>query len=112
MNRKNYDASYNDRSFWETILEYAQAIGKGLLEEALMLYYALNDSSVPIAAKGIIIGALGYLICPIDVIPDVIPILGFTDDASVIIAARTFLEAYLKEEHSERAQAKVKELFE
>jgi len=49
------------------------------------LYYTLQSDKVSKADKAIIIGALGYMISPIDVIPDAIPIAGLTDDLAVLL---------------------------
>ena len=66
---------------------------------------------MPAWAKASIIGALGYLISPIDLIPDVIPVVGFTDDAGVIAAVLLLIKAYIKDEHRARARAKIAEFF-
>jgi uncharacterized membrane protein YkvA (DUF1232 family) len=56
-----------------------------LVYAALILYYTLESDKVSMKDKAIIIGALGYLISPLDVIPDAIPIAGLTDDIAVLI---------------------------
>ena len=107
----NFSETYSEKNFWEKVQRHAAAIGRRILEGALVLYYALNDPDVPVYAKASIIAALGYLISPIDAIPDVIPIIGYSDDAGVITAVLALIKAYLKEEHRQRARAKVEELF-
>ena len=52
---------------------------------ALILYYTLQSDKVSAANKAMIIGALGYMISPLDVIPDAIPIAGLTDDLAVLL---------------------------
>ena len=72
---------YSEESFFDKILKYAKVIGVNLIFKALQLYYVLQKPDVPAADKGIIIAALGYLISPLDFIPDPIPVAGYTDDA-------------------------------
>ena len=52
----------------------------------LLLYYVLMDENTPWEQKGIIIGALGYFILPIDLIPDFIPVAGYADDVAALTA--------------------------
>ena len=53
----------------------------------MLLYDTLKRDSTPIWAKTAILGALGYFICPVDAIPDLIPGVGYTDDFGVMMAA-------------------------
>ncbi|MEO5583092.1 MAG: DUF1232 domain-containing protein [Saprospiraceae bacterium] len=69
--------------------------GLKLLYSALLLYYAFRRSDLPVWAKSIIFGALGYLISPIDAIPDLTPILGYTDDLGVLSYALVLIAAYV-----------------
>lgn len=108
---ESYKDAFSEDSFWTVVGGFAWDIGASLLEEALVLYYAWRDPEMPFWAKTAIIGALGYLVSPLDFIPDVIPILGWTDDAGVVAAAIAMLDVYLKEEHRQRAQAVVEEWF-
>lgn len=77
--------------------------GRKLLGGALTLFFCMRDSETPAWAKSVILGALGYLIFPMDFIPDTILGAGFTDDWSVIIGAITTVAAHIKDEHRERA---------
>lgn len=106
-----YSNYYSETAFWDKVHRYAAAIGKKLIEEALVLYYAWCDPDTPAWVKTVIVSALGYLISPIDAIPDMIPVVGYTDDAGVIAAAIALVSSYLKKKHRRRAREKVKELF-
>lgn len=64
--------------------------------EVLALYRFMCDPAAPAAAKGVAVAALLYFVMPIDVVPDWIPMLGFTDDAAVIAAAVGFLGPILQ----------------
>ena len=78
----NYEDNYSDSGFWNT----AKKLGKKVLKPALQLYYVLKEPSTPHNIKGMIIGALGYLILPVDLIPDFIPVAGYTDDFAALMA--------------------------
>ena len=71
---KKFEKDYSEESFFDKILKYAKVIGVNLIYKALQLYYVLQKPDVPAADKGIIIAALGYLISPLDFIPDPIPV--------------------------------------
>ena len=60
---------------------------------------------------GVINGALGYLVLPTDLIPDVIPGIGYGDDWGALVAALGTVSAYIKDEHKNKAAAQVARLF-
>ena len=63
-----------------------KAILSKLVYWVLVIYYALQSPSFPTKDKAKIVGALLYLISPIDLIPDVIPVVGILDDAALLFA--------------------------
>jgi uncharacterized membrane protein YkvA (DUF1232 family) len=69
----------------------------------LSLYYASLSPETPAWAKAVIGGALAYFVLPIDAIPDLLPLVGFTDDLSALAAAAFTVAAHVKLEHHERA---------
>jgi uncharacterized membrane protein YkvA (DUF1232 family) len=111
MNEKNYAIAFTEKSFWEKVAHVAKAAGREIIEKALIMYYAATDKDTPVWAKTVLISALGYFICPIDAIPDVIPVGGYADDAGVIVAALSMVVAHIKPEHKELANNKVDEWF-
>lgn len=74
-------------------------------EQAVAAWYCAFDGRTPLKAKGILLASLAYFILPIDVIPDFILGLGFTDDAAVIFGAVAMLRTHLRPEHYEKARA-------
>ena len=76
---------FSQSEFAEKISRIAKRAGSKLVYAALILYYTLQSDKVSKADKAIIIGALGYMISPLDVIPDAIPIAGLTDDLAVLL---------------------------
>jgi len=89
----------------------AASAGRKVLFSALVLFYCLKDADTPTWAKGVIIGALGYLILPSDLIPDIIPGAGYGDDWGAIVAALGTVAAYIKDEHKARAQTQVEKFL-
>ena len=81
----NYAGKFSQSEFAEKISRIAKRAGAKLVYAALILSYTLQSDKVSKADKAIIIGALGYMISPIDVIPDAIPIAGLTDDLAVLL---------------------------
>lgn len=75
------------------------------------LYYCMRDSETPAWAKSVILGSLGYLIFPMDFIPDAIPGVGFTDDWSVILGAIATVAAHIKDEHRLKAESKAERML-
>ncbi len=110
-NPNNYIEYYNEPDFWDKIKNLIKKGSRELIEKSLMLFYCLKDNKTPKTAKAIIIGALGYLILPIDVIPDFIPVVGLVDDLVVISGAIYSVSKYIKEEHKEKAKEKADNLF-
>ena len=81
----SYKDKFNKRAFIEKISRIAKRSGAKFVYAALILYYTLDSNKVSFKDKALIIGALGYLISPLDVIPDAIPLAGLSDDLAVLI---------------------------
>ena len=87
----------------------AKKLGLKPLYIALLLYYTLPKASL--VNKAIIIGSLGYLISPIDLIPDWIPIIGLMDDVSALIFVYYRIKNEIDDESREKAKATLKNIF-
>ena len=81
----SYTNKFSNSEFVEKIARIAKRAGAKLVYVALILYYTLQSDKVSTTDKAIIIGALGYMISPLDVLPDAIPIVGLTDDLAVLL---------------------------
>lgn len=73
-------------------------------EDVVAAYYCAFDPATPLRAKSILLGALAYFILPIDVIPDLVLGLGFTDDMAVLFTAFSAIRVHLKPHHRDRAR--------
>ena len=76
----------------------------------LAAYYCATDGETPSWVKAVLMGAVAYFVLPVDLLPDFIAVLGFTDDASVLMAALSAVGGHIREPHRERAKAKLGEL--
>ena len=81
----SYTNKFSQSEFVEKISRIAKRAGAKLVYAALILFYTLQSDKVSTKDKALIIGALGYLISPLDVVPDAIPIVGLGDDLAVLI---------------------------
>ncbi len=78
--------------------------------DALSVWWCARDPETPAAAKGMMLAALAYFVLPVDAIPDILPAIGFTDDAAVFAALMAILGKTLKPRHKEAAQAFLQKL--
>jgi uncharacterized membrane protein YkvA (DUF1232 family) len=90
------------RDFWRK----ARRVGAGLpfAEDLLAAYYCAFDHDTPLQVKAALIGALAYFVMPFDLIPDMMPLLGFADDAAVLATALRLVADHLRPEHRAAAR--------
>lgn len=111
MSNNKFEEEFSENNFWTKIKKFAKVAGESVLEPALKLYYSAQDPETPAWAKTTVYGALGYFISPIDAIPDITPIVGYSDDLGVLVAAIAAVAAYIKEEHKEKAKKTLEQWF-
>ena len=107
----SYANKFSSSEFAEKISRIAKRAGAKLVYSALILYYTLQSDKVSKKDKAIIIGALGYMISPIDVIPDAIPIAGLTDDLAVLLYVLKKVWTGIDPEIVEQAKEKLSRWF-
>ena len=107
----NYSKYYSEKSLWEKITHFSQKAGIKVVYVVLLLYYIMTDKNVPLKTKASIGAALGYFILPLDAIPDLTPLFGFSDDLGVLLFALTQLSESITPEIKARAKLKLKEWF-
>jgi len=106
-----YEKHFSEEGLWDKIKKVAKLAGKKVIYMALVLYYTMASPNVSNKDKGIIAGVLGYFILPIDLIPDIIPFLGFTDDAAALLLVYNTLQACITPEIKQQAVKKMLEWF-
>jgi uncharacterized membrane protein YkvA (DUF1232 family) len=104
-------AEISSVAFLRKLRSMMAVAGHKMLFSALVLFNCLKDRDTPAWARGVIVGALGYLILPTDLIPDMLPGAGYGDDWSTIVVALGTVAAYIKETHELRAKEQLDKLF-
>ena len=106
-----YSNKFSKGEFLEKISRVAKRAGSKLVYSALILYYTLQSDQVSVKDKAIIIGALGYLISPLDVVPDAIPIVGLGDDLSVLVYVLQKVWGDVSDDVKQKAKEKLSKWF-
>ena len=110
-NAPRFEQHYDEDGFLKKLRHIASQVGRKVLYPALQLYFLLQAKDVPVNAKTLIIGALGYLILPTDMVPDFIPALGFTDDLTALMVALRTLNKHLTPDINARAKEQTDKLL-
>src|ERR1043166_498758 len=100
------DAARNEdtvrRGFWVKVKRFGA--GLPFVEDLLAAYYCAFDRTTPFQVRAALVGALAYFVMPFDFMPDVLPLLGFTDDAAVLLTALRMVAGHLRPEHRDAAR--------
>jgi uncharacterized membrane protein YkvA (DUF1232 family) len=94
------------RRFW---IKFKKVVARlPFAEDLLAAYYCAFDRQTPRHVQAALLGAIAYFILPFDFIPDMLPILGYTDDAAVLATAIRLVANHITPEHREAARARLK----
>ncbi len=96
------DTETLQRNFWRKAASLPRAFR--FSEDLLAAYYCAFDHSTPLKVKGTLVGALAYFVLPLDAMPDIMPVLGFTDDAVVLATAIKLVASHIRPEHRAAAR--------
>lgn len=102
---------FSDKKFWQKLTDYAKTAGQKTVYTALLLFYAFKRKETPRWAKGVVIGALGYFVSPIDGIPDLTPFLGYTDDLGVMMVGLVTISGYINDEVKNKSKETLNKWF-
>jgi uncharacterized membrane protein YkvA (DUF1232 family) len=94
------------RRFWKKLKRVAVKLP--FVEDLLSAYYCAFDKETPRHVQAALLGAIAYFILPFDFIPDMLPVLGYTDDAAVLATALRMVASHITPEHREAARAALK----
>lgn len=108
---EKYGRHYSESGFGAKLPKVARRAGAKLVYCVLLLYYVLKSPFVTNADKAKIYGALGYFLLPFDILPDFIPLAGFTDDLSAVLWALHTIWRNITPEIKAQAASRARELF-
>ncbi len=91
------------RNFWAKLKRFAGSLP--FTEDLLAAYYCAFDRETPRHVQAALLGAIAYFVLPFDFLPDMLPVLGFTDDAAVLATAIRMVSSHITPEHREAAHA-------
>jgi uncharacterized membrane protein YkvA (DUF1232 family) len=94
------------KRFWLKLKRVAAKLP--FVEDLLAAYYCAFDKETPRHVQAALLGAIAYFILPFDFIPDMLPVLGYTDDAAVLATAIRLVAAHITDDHREAARAALK----
>ena len=106
-----YEQEYSEDKLWAKIARFSAVAGRELIEKALWLYYAAQRPETPLWAKTVVFSALGYFIMPMDLIPDLTPAVGFSDDLGALGVAIATIAAYIDQGVKDQARDKLRDWF-
>ena len=101
--RAGRDEARMQRDFWRKAARVAAKLP--FAEDLLAAYYCAFDRATPLHVKAALLGALAYFLLPFDFMPDILPFLGFTDDAAVLLTAVRMVAGHMRPEHRDAARA-------
>ena len=94
------------RRFWKKLKQVVAKLP--FAEDLLAAYYCAFDKQTPRHVQAALLGAIAYFILPFDFIPDMLPVLGFTDDAAILATAIRMVAGHITPEHRDAARAALK----
>ena len=93
------------RRFW---IKFKQVVANlPFAEDLLAAYYCAFDKQTPRHVQAALLGAIAYFVLPFDFVPDMLPVLGFTDDAAVLATALRMVASHINEDHRAAARAAI-----
>lgn len=107
---RDIDIAVLRREFWRKLKAGVAQVP--FAEDLIAAYYCAFDRTTPTSVKATLVGTIAYFVLPTDAVPDLLPILGFTDDAAVLAGAVRLVASHIRPEHREAAKDKLEMLRE
>jgi uncharacterized membrane protein YkvA (DUF1232 family) len=114
MDKKHLDTyakRFSVPAFWAFLSRNARRLGLKVAYAALLMFYAYNRKETPRWARRIVLGSLGYLLTPLDALPDLTPFVGYTDDLGILSFGLVTIAAYVNEEVKKQARGRLRSWF-
>lgn len=102
MRQATRDEEGLKRRFWDKLKRVAGKIP--FAEDLVAAFLCATDPATPSRVKLILLGAIAYFVFPTDAVADLLPLIGFADDAAVLAAAITQVAGSITDEHREKAR--------
>jgi len=90
------------RKFWTKLRRAGGRIP--FAEDLVAAYFCAMDPKTPSRVRLVLMGAITYFLLPTDAVADLLPLIGFADDAAVLAAAITQVANAITDEHRTRAR--------
>jgi len=94
------------RRFWKKLKQVVAKLP--FAEDLLAAYYCAFDKQTPRHVQAALLGAIAYFVLPFDFVPDMLPVLGFTDDAAILATAIRMVAGHITPEHRDAARSALK----
>ncbi len=108
---EKFASQFTENQLLKKIKHFARKAGLKVVYSVLLLFYAYRRKDTPIWAKRIIVGVLGYFIMPFDALPDLTPIIGYTDDLGALSFGLVTIAAYVNDEVRIKARLQLRDWF-
>lgn len=90
------------KRFWSKLKRVAAQLP--FADDLLAAYYCAFDGQTPRHVQAALLGAIAYFVLPFDFVPDILPVLGFTDDAAVLATAIRMVATHMTPDHRNAAR--------
>ncbi len=104
QNIKQYVSEYNESDLKQVLVLYGKKLGTQIVLYALIMVTLIKDSAIPLKVRLMFMAALGYLILPSDLVADILPFIGFTDDIAFLTYVISSATDYITPEVKEKAK--------
>lgn len=98
------------QKFWRKLRRLAARLP--FAEDLIAAHYCAFDRQTPLRVKAALVGAIAYFVLPTDAIPDVLPLIGYADDAAMLAAAIRLVAAHITPDHRETARRTLSRILE
>jgi len=108
---RRYKNRFTESRFWKFIERRSRSFGQGTVYSSLLMFYAYKRKDTPGWAKRIVLGTLGYFLYPLDVVPDLSPLIGYTDDLGILSFGLVTIAAYVNQDVKDQARTHLQKWF-
>jgi uncharacterized membrane protein YkvA (DUF1232 family) len=106
-----YKGKFKEISFLKFTKKKIKQIGTKTIYKSFLMYHAYQRSETPGWAKHIVLGTIGYILTPIDLLPDLTPLVGYTDDISVLAYGLVMISCYINKDVQQKALDSTKKIY-